>query len=272
MASDPTALVKAFLASGSLPLSRSVNQVQSLLNRADYNACDLAEHLRLDPTLAAKVMSVANSAFFSRQPCATIDDAVNRLGTLQLTRIFAQVLAGAAFIHPLRGYGLPADAIWRNSIFSAVGSEMAARRKREDRSAAYMVGLLHLVGMLVIDNLWQKQAGAAKIKLVDFNREWSVDEKLLCGFDHATLGAELLQQLSFPASVVNAVGQQYQTPAGSAGSALYIGRLARNFAGISLDFGPNPTVLNEFDLSTDSQLQSFLTDVREEAQSLMQAA
>ncbi|OYU99786.1 MAG: hypothetical protein CFE26_25055, partial [Verrucomicrobiales bacterium VVV1] len=62
MSSAPTGIITAFLARGSLPLSRSVSQVQGMLKRADYNAADLAEHLRMDATLAAKVMAVANSA------------------------------------------------------------------------------------------------------------------------------------------------------------------------------------------------------------------
>ena len=61
MPSDPSGLVKTFLASGSLPLSRSVSRVQTMLQSADYNAADLAEHMRTDPTLTARVMSVATA-------------------------------------------------------------------------------------------------------------------------------------------------------------------------------------------------------------------
>ena len=269
---DPSAIVRAFLASGSLPLSRSISQVQTMLSSADYNSCDLAEHLRLDANLAARVMSVANSAFFSRQPCGAIDDAVNRLGTVQLTRIFAQVLANAAMIHPYHAYDLPAQAIWRHSIFAAIGSEMAARRQGEDRSAAYMIGLLHLIGMLVVDNMWLKKPGAQKLALVNFEQEWSADEKKLCGFDHPTFGAELLRQLAFPESVVNSIGQQYQVPANAAGRALYIGRMARTFRGVTFKIDPDPALMASYDLNPDSKLQSFLTDVREEAQRAMQAA
>jgi HD-like signal output (HDOD) protein len=243
-----------------------------MLSSADYNACDLAEHLRMDPNLAARVMSVANSSFFSRQPCGAIDDAVNRLGTVQLTRIFAQVLANAAMVHPYQAYDLPPQAIWRHSIFAAVGAEMAARRQSEDRSAAYMVGLLHLIGMLVVESIWLKKTGAPKLTLVNFEQEWSVDEKKLCGFDHPTLGAELLRQLSFPESIAKTIAQQYQAPAGPASYALYVGRMSRAFRGVTFKLEPIPAVANTYDLSPDSKLQSFLMDVREEAQRTMQAA
>jgi len=272
MTTSSSSLVQAFLASGSLPLSRSISQVQAMLHRADYNACDLAEHLRMDPTLATRVMAVANSAFFSRQPCLSIDDAVNRLGTVQLTRIFSQVLASAAMIRPLHAYSLPADAIWRRSVFSAVGAEMAAGRRGEDRSAAYMVGLLHQVGMLVVESLWEKQGVTKKFSWADFEREYTADEKKLCGHDQAVLGAELLRQLSFPSSVVTAVARQYAHPAEPVECALYVGRLVRACAYEAPTLDPHTDVLKEFNLATTTYLEAFLADVREETQNLMHAA
>ena len=242
-----------------------------MLSSADYNAADLAEHLRMDANLAARVMSVANSAFFARSPCAAIDDAVNRLGTVQLTRIFAQVLASAAMITPYHAYDLPPQAVWRHSIFAAVGAEMAARKKSEDRSVAYMVGLLHLIGMLVIENLWVKRGGQPKFTLVNFEQEWSADEKKLCGFDHPTLGAEVLRQLSFPETVVNSVARQYRVPLEPLTSALHLGRMARAFRGVTFKMEPNQDVLKNYDLGSDSKLQAFIMDVREEAQRAMTA-
>lgn len=268
---DPPTIVRAFLASGSLPLSRSISQVQTMLSSADYDSCDLAEHLRMDGNLAAKVMAAANSAFFSRQPCATIDDAVNRLGTVQLSRIFAQVLGNAALVHPYHAYDLPAQAIWRHSIFAAVGAEMAARRKGEDRSAAYMVGLLHLIGMLVIDHLWIKKPGSPKFALINFEQEWSTDEIKFCGIDHPTFGAELLRQLTFPESIVKAIATQYDDPTDSLSNALYVGRMSRAFRGITLKIDHCQEVIAHYDLNPESKLQSFLTDIREEAQRAMQA-
>ena len=244
-----------------------------MLSRADYDACDLAEHLRMDPTLAARVMSVANSAFFSRTPCGSIDDAVNRLGTVQLTRIFAQVLASATMVNPLKSYGLQADAIWRRSIFAAVGAEMAARRKGSDRSTAYMVGLLHLVGMYVINNYWSIQPGAReKINFVDFDQEWVADERKLCRFDHASVGAELMRQLAFPDSIADVIGLQYRPPGETLSSALYIGRVVRSHTCDKLALTPNREVLRDFGISTDSEMEMFIEDVRQEAQAMMQAA
>jgi HD-like signal output (HDOD) protein len=243
-----------------------------MLGSADYQACDLAEQLRMDPTLAARVMAVANSAFFSRQPCASIDEAVNRLGTVQLTRIFSQVLASASMIRPLRAYGLPADATWRRAVFTAVGASMAAGRSGEDRSVAYMVGLLHQIGSLVIERLWEEKGDARKLQLVDFEHESTADEFALFGADQATLGAELLRQLRFPPALVSAVANQYDHPVAPVERVLYVGRLVRACAYEMPTLDPPVDVLREFNLAGTAQLEAFLADVREETQNLMQLA
>ena len=272
MRTDSCSLVSSFLAAGTLPLSRSISQVQSILSSPNYDCRDLAVHLRKDPTLTTRVMSVANSAYFSRHPCDSIDDAINRLGTVQLTRIFSQVLASSALIQPMRAYGLQADALWRRSVFAAVGSEMAAGRSGEDRSSAYMVGLLHLVGMLVVDSVWNKVGAAQSLRLVSFEREWSTDERILCGHDHAVLGAELLRQLGFPGNVVSAISRQYDAPIEAVEYSLYIGRLVRSCAYEVPTLDPRMEILREFKLASDSQLEAFITDVREEAMLMMRAA
>lgn len=273
MALDASAIVKTFLASGSLPLSRSISQVQTMLSKADYDAADLAEHLRVDPTLAARVMSVANSAFFSRSPCGSIDEAVNRLGTVQLSRIFAQVLASATMVVPLKAYGMQADAVWRRSIVAAVGAEMAVRRKGGDRSAAYMVGLLHLVGMYVINGFWSIQPGTReKLNFIDFDTEWVADERKLCRFDHASVGAELMRQLNFPETVADVIGRQYRPAGEPLSGALYVGRHVRSFLCDKIPLTPNQEILRDFNISTDSELEVFINDVREEAASMMKAA
>jgi len=157
-ATAPGKLVKSFLSTGSLGLSRSVSRVQTLLQSPRYNAADLAEQMRTDPTLTARVMAVANSAFFNKIPCDNITDAVNRLGSAQLTSIFGQVLAGAVLVTPLQGYGLSSQKIWQRAVITGVGTEMAAGRLGEDRSLAYLVGLLHEIGMLMVDRCWSQLA------------------------------------------------------------------------------------------------------------------
>ncbi|MEI7552890.1 MAG: HDOD domain-containing protein [Verrucomicrobiota bacterium] len=270
MPPDLSGAIRTFLAADALPLSRSVSRVQAMLQNHHYHAADLAEHMRLDPTLTARVMSVANSAFFSSQPCDDIGDAVNRLGSTQLTRIFAQVMVRAVLVSSLDGYGLAANGLWQRSVFVAVGTELGAGRLGENRSVAYMVGLLHPVGMLAVNHLWTKQGRAQRLAWVDGEQECAADEQQRYGFSQADLGAELLRQLVFPESVCHVIGQQYHPPVGPLASALYLGRLARSFAEGTTRPSPRPEVLETFRLTSTPQLNAFFSDVREEARKRMQ--
>jgi hypothetical protein len=82
----------------------------------------------------------------------------------------------------------------------------------------------------------------------------------------------MLRQLSFPPSVVSAVGRQYDPPVEPVECSLYVSRLARSSLCDALNLNPNQEVLREFKLASDSQLEAFITDVREEAQNMMQTA
>lgn len=259
-------IVRNYLASGSLPLSRSVARVQELLNTSEYNAADLAEHMRTDPTLTARVMAVANSTFFSRQPCATIADAVNRLGSAQLARIFAQVLARASMVTPLRAYAMPSDALWRNAVYAAVGAEMTAARLGADRPGAYMVGLMHQIGSLVVNRLWVQAHNPRCLASTGFAEEYSVDERTRYGHDQSKFSSEVLTQLSFPEHVVTTVGRQYRKPSTPLAQALYVGRLARAMAASGPRPVPDQEILLELDLHRPSKLEAFFADIQAEAQ------
>jgi len=258
-------IARAFLASGTLPLSRSITRVQTVLKSADYNAADLAEHMRTDPTLTARVMSVANSSFFSQAPCDGISDAVNRLGSTQLMRIFSQVLARAVMMSPLRAYALSAEDIWRRAVIAAVGAELAAGRQRQDRSLAYMVGLLHELGMLVVNTHWARGPGARTLKLADFETEYSADEKRSFHFNQAEVGGEVLHQLAFPESVYRGVARQYKLPLEPLGRALYMGRMAKAVYCCGLTPNANLEIVDSFGLGTKRDMDAFMEDVHSEA-------
>jgi len=265
-ATAPGKLVKSFLSTGSLGLSRSVSRVQALLQSPQYNAADLAEQMRTDPTLTARVMAVANSAFFHKTPCDNITDAVNRLGTAQLTYIFGQVLAGAVLVTPLQGYGLSSQKIWQRAVITGVGAEFAAGRSGEDRSLAYLVGLLHEIGMLVVDRCWSQLADRRPLRYADFATEYSLDEQQLLSCHQADCGGELLKQLSFPDSVCRQVRQQYRAPQEPMARALYLGRLAK--ATHSAEFPPAPDleVLALCGFSSRRKLEGYIAEVITEAQ------
>jgi hypothetical protein len=124
--------------------------------------------------------------------------------------------------------------------------------------------------MLAVNALWLQKPAATPFARGDFARDYTSDEKTLCGFDQAALGAELLRQLSFPETICRLIGRQYLAPLEPAARALYVGRVARALICDHANPAADPEVLHGFKLTSTSQLEAFCAEVREEAQGRIQ--
>ncbi len=105
---------------------------------------------REDPTLAVRVVALANSAAFSpASPMVSIKDALVRVGTASVRAMVTSLAVQRVFI--------PKDAnqmsLWRHSVAAGVAAESIAARTAKlglDPSHAYLVGLLHDIGRFVM--------------------------------------------------------------------------------------------------------------------------
>jgi putative nucleotidyltransferase with HDIG domain len=173
----------------------------------------LRELLRVDPALAARVLKVANSAFYGSRSISSIDRALTVLG--------AGAVAGvplAARFDSTSGRVVESEfrMLRRHSLATAVAARTLAARAQPggwDSESAFVLGLLHDLGWLVqlqIDSDQPlRRAPAAAPPGVDLA-------------EHALLSAALLAHWQLPAQFIDAVRNHHEraaTPA-SAGSAL----------------------------------------------------
>src|SRR6185369_15331136 len=108
--------------------------------------------IRLDPGIAARVLQVANSAYFAKGVrCFTVDEAVNRVGYDQIYELVSYAVESQVLVRPLDVYRIEADELWKMSVAAALAAELLADRTGVNRESAYTVGLLHCVGMVAID-------------------------------------------------------------------------------------------------------------------------
>jgi len=63
------------------------NKVAQLLSKPDYSVAEIANVIKLDPSITANILKMANSVYFgTRQKISTINDAVVHLGQKNLLR------------------------------------------------------------------------------------------------------------------------------------------------------------------------------------------
>ena len=182
---------------------RVVQELISSFNDEQVSAADIARKLAADPVLSAKLLRLANSAYYQvSHSVSTVNDAVMMLGFVTVrTLVISSSLVGGFKSTP----GLDLGKFWRYSLNTAVAAKWLAPQVGENPDFAFTVGMTHAIGQLVIHAGMPEQALALD-KVVSFFDERRFDmERNSFGYDYAEVGAELASRWKFPASFSNAI-------------------------------------------------------------------
>jgi HD-like signal output (HDOD) protein len=197
------------------PLPEAARRIVELQNNPNFDLADLVRIIETDPSIAARIMGWANSAFYSPDPpAATIDDAVMRI--LGFDTVMSMAL-GMALGQTLRMpehhvRGLP--TFWLESVFTAAAMESLARhmprKERPSSGLCYLTGLLANFGTLVVGHVFPHQY-ASICSLQEANRHLPhtyIDQYVL-QMPREVLTSALLECWSLPEAVTDAVRFQH---------------------------------------------------------------
>ncbi len=176
-------------------------RLSELLENPTTTSQDIAKLIAQDPALALHVLKLANSPLYglSRQ-VETVDRAVMVLGK----RIIVEVVLATSVSKVIAG--LPNDVyemddFWNHSILCGIVTrELARRCGCTDSEFAFVAGLLHDVGQLVLFNRFPGQSRVALELTMDRERpvELYAAERTVFGFDHAMLAGRLMEYWYLP--------------------------------------------------------------------------
>lgn len=248
------------------PVPKVMMRLQPLLANCNSNLEELASVIRLERALAARVLQMSNSVYLgvSSRACS-IEEAVTRLGFREVRRLVTVVIGMQMMERPLPAYGIDARELWRQSVACALAAEQIAGDIGEDPGAAYTLGLLHSVGMVVV-NAWVTLASpGCTLRTTGYSDEYTVAERELLGFTNADTGAALLRKWEFSPSVVEPVRAQYQPVLASASPRLAHLLVAARWLRSTVCSGKPPAVLpdvrtlEQLDLTAE-KLQAFIPE------------
>jgi len=160
----------------------------------------LAEVIEHDPGLSARILKLANSAFFALpQEVDSIAEAVSIVGVHELQDL---VLATEVIQHfdNIPGELVDIYSYWRESQRCAVLARQFARllpQKKEGESL-FLAGLLHGIGHLVIYSRIPELGRKALLEHRHRNIPLHEIEREVMGFDYAEVGAALAKQWALP--------------------------------------------------------------------------
>ncbi len=199
------------------PMPEMARRVLELRNDPDAAITDLAAIVELDPSLAAQVVRYASSPFYGyRGKINSIHDAITRVLGFDLVMNMALGLATSrAFKNPPDG-PLGLESFWRHAVFSAALQQALVKKmpadKRPEPGMAYLTGLLHNFGFLLLGHLFPPEFKLLN-KLAAAHPETPVTalEKCVLGMGqaqdllemgHAQIGAWLMHSWGMPDEIV----------------------------------------------------------------------
>ncbi len=195
-------------------IPRVVQQLIVALRNPDVDARTVGDALSKDPVLSAKVLRLANSSFFGGQrSMASIDAAVALIGTQALNRLIVACGVSQSFAE-IPGIDLP--TFWRDAVVAATAAHKLAARLQADAESAYLCGLLHACGHLILCQTYPDIAGAMFAGFATVRgAELAAIENECFGIDHAAAGALWVETLGFPQAVADTIRKAVQPAAAS---------------------------------------------------------
>lgn len=177
-------------------------------------AKDVAQIIQLDPLLAGQVMRLASAPYLGfREEVTSIREAITRLGFTRVTDLALGLSAGGALTMPTEGpIGL--KAFWRHAVHTAALMQLLAKNVRDPvrPGIAYLSGLLHNVGFLLLGHLFEEEFLALARSINDNPDRPITDlEREQLGIDHTEVGVWLMRKWRMPPEVVTTVFEHHNT-------------------------------------------------------------
>ena len=190
--------------------------ILNVIDDPDSGPADLAEAVRRDAPLMAKILKLANSPYYSaRGDIADINRCVSVLGYRTVRQVAICISVATVLVKAVADSAGELDyrELWRHSVVTgAIAKHLARLGRHPDPEAVFTAGLLHDIGKFILElHAPDQYAGIVRsrhehgICLVDAEHE-------RFGFDHAMLSAAFARTWRFPAMLQAAFGDHHCDP------------------------------------------------------------
>ncbi|MDY0132756.1 MAG: HDOD domain-containing protein [Desulforegulaceae bacterium] len=183
-------------------------KAKKLIKANGYSTKELSSLISLDQAIAARVLKLANSAYFNfNPPVPSIDEACLLLGEKNLISIILVAQMSKMLDKELKGYKISAEDFFYHSVATATAAELIAYEKMPlFHLDAFSAGLLHDCGKLVLNDYLIKEKEKFKSLIIEKKLSPWAAEKQIFGFSHSEIGLKLLESWQLPKIQTQAIG------------------------------------------------------------------
>ncbi|UCF91548.1 MAG: HDOD domain-containing protein [Desulfobacterales bacterium] len=261
------------------PMPNIILKAQEIVADPSSSLKDLANVIEADPGLVARVMTLANSAYFGVSTMvSSIQHASVLLGQKTLGQIITLSASATLLSQRLEGYGMKPEDLWLHSLAASFGAKyIAAKRRPNLVDDAFMAGLLHDTGKILLDPYISENQKVFEALLGDGGRTFLQAEKEVLGFDHAEIMYRASRFWRFPEGLGTAIRYHHAPSLSDENALAYIVHLAdilAEWAGFGTGKDRNPCPMDEEALTfldlQEEELEPLLKAITESVQKIAQ--
>lgn len=204
MDADKARVERAVLQTRHLPpLSMTANRLLQAVSDDDIDLRELSAIIEQDPGLAARIIGLANSAYFSQPtPVYSVEEAIIRVLGLNMVKSLALGITVAGAFEVERCPAFDIAGYWYEALMAGqlLGSLVTAlpAAGRPDPNALYLAGLFHNLGVLLLVHLVPDLYAAVVRQMPRDPDLLLVSEREQLGVDHREAGAWLAGKWHLP--------------------------------------------------------------------------
>jgi HD-like signal output (HDOD) protein len=253
-------------------IPETLMEILKVLDDPNSGAMDLAEVVRLDAPLMAKVLRLANSPYYSPKGGLTdINRCVAVLGYRTVRQVAICVTVATTVVTAVAGSKGQLDyrELWRHSVVTgAIAKHLAGMVGYPDPEEVFTGGLLHDMGKFVLELHSPATYDQIITKRAETRRSLCVEETNEFGFNHADLGQAFGSAWRFPDLLAACFGEHHTAVVGSPQSrqehAVALVSLADYLANtmkpVRSDLGFDPKLLDPNQLHRNADLDVHLVE------------
>lgn len=189
------------------PMPKVLFKAREVMSDPKSSFKDVAKVIETDQAIAAKVLKVANSAYYGLSGMVnSIHQATVVLGQTTLEQVITMVSSSSLLGKRLKGYNLNAGVLWKHSLAVALCSRLIAEKRAPSlESDAFSVGLIHDAGKLALDAYLVSKKELLNKFFESPDATFLDAENHVFGFDHTEIAQDLCRKWKLPESHIEAM-------------------------------------------------------------------
>lgn len=193
-------------------LPEVVDEVIRLTESPDSTPQDLNRVISRDQSLTARVLRLANSAYYGfARRISTVTDAVILLGFNTVRNLVMAASVHRVLDREVPGYELARGELWQHSLTAAMTARLLARQARyRQHEQAFVAGLLHDIGKVVLSYYVAEAYQELLRRVNEDGVPFMQAEAEIFGFDHAEVGSLVAKKWNLPEELVEAIANHHQ--------------------------------------------------------------